>query len=58
MTESDQPSTQGKPVPSPDKAGESGKKASVELTEDQLKKATGGITNPGTLDGPGHVRSS
>jgi hypothetical protein len=51
MAKSDQPSTstQGKPIPSPDKVVETGKKASVEMTEDQLKKVAGGYTLGGSV---------
>jgi hypothetical protein len=45
MAKSDQPTTsvQGKPVPSPDKSMETGKKNRAELTEDELKKVGGGV---------------
>jgi bacteriocin-like protein len=42
MAKSDKPSKPGKPGSSPDKLVKTGKKASIELTEDELKKVSGG----------------
>jgi hypothetical protein len=54
MAKSDQPtSTQDNPISSSDKSVKTGKNDRVELTADELKKVSGGITNPGTLSGHG-----
>jgi bacteriocin-like protein len=43
MAKSDKPSKPGKPGSSPDKLVKTGKKVSIELTEDELKKVSGGV---------------